>query len=120
MSHPKPFTVASWNIHKGVGADRRRDLARTAAVIDCGLRLPGDETGDCFKFTNSLSAMAEALGVTFRYGVSIDGLAEPVPVLLSYGTTLVKGDQIFFFNDIYGHDRVLTQALQQRSRSRAK
>ena len=44
----------------------------------------------------------------------------PVPVLLSYGTTLVKGDQIFFFNDIYGHDRVLTQALQQRSRSRAK
>ena len=33
MSHPKPFTVASWNIHKGVGADRRRDLARTAAVI---------------------------------------------------------------------------------------
>ncbi len=25
--------VASWNIHKGVGNDRRRDLARTAAVI---------------------------------------------------------------------------------------
>ena len=25
--------VASYNIHKGVGADRRRDLARTAAVI---------------------------------------------------------------------------------------
>jgi endonuclease/exonuclease/phosphatase family metal-dependent hydrolase len=25
--------VASWNIHKGVGTDRRRDLARTAAVI---------------------------------------------------------------------------------------
>jgi endonuclease/exonuclease/phosphatase family metal-dependent hydrolase len=26
-------TVASWNIHKGVGTDRRRDLGRTAAVI---------------------------------------------------------------------------------------
>jgi endonuclease/exonuclease/phosphatase family metal-dependent hydrolase len=25
--------VASWNIHKGVGSDRRRDLGRTAAVI---------------------------------------------------------------------------------------
>ncbi|MCA3538116.1 MAG: EEP domain-containing protein, partial [Rhodobacter sp.] len=25
--------VASYNIHKGVGADRRRDLMRTAAVI---------------------------------------------------------------------------------------
>ncbi|MGB8813228.1 MAG: EEP domain-containing protein, partial [Paracoccaceae bacterium] len=27
------LTVASYNIHKGVGADRRCDLARTAAVI---------------------------------------------------------------------------------------
>ena len=27
------LTVASWNIHKGVGADRRRDLHRTATVI---------------------------------------------------------------------------------------
>lgn len=25
--------VASWNIHKGIGTDRRRDLRRTAAVI---------------------------------------------------------------------------------------
>lgn len=27
------ITVASYNIHKGVGTDRRRDLRRTAAVI---------------------------------------------------------------------------------------
>jgi endonuclease/exonuclease/phosphatase family metal-dependent hydrolase len=27
------LTVSTWNIHKGVGADRRRDLDRTAAVI---------------------------------------------------------------------------------------
>jgi murein L,D-transpeptidase YcbB/YkuD len=59
------------------------------------------------------AAMAQGKSNTLK-------LAEPVPVLLSYGTTLVKGDQIFFFNDIYGHDRVLAQALQQRSRSRAK
>ncbi|MEO6298847.1 MAG: endonuclease/exonuclease/phosphatase family protein [Paracoccaceae bacterium] len=26
-------SIASWNIHKGVGTDRRRDLNRTAAVI---------------------------------------------------------------------------------------
>ena len=38
------------------------------------LRLPGDETGDCFKFTNRLADMAEALGVTFRYNTSIDGI----------------------------------------------
>lgn len=41
-------------------------------------------------------------------------LAEPVPVLIHYGTTLVKGDQIFFFNDLYGHDRLLAAALRQR------
>ena len=27
------LSVATWNIHKGIGADRRRDLDRTAAVI---------------------------------------------------------------------------------------
>lgn len=30
---PPPLRVASWNIHKGVGADRRRDLFRTAEVM---------------------------------------------------------------------------------------
>ncbi len=38
------------------------------------LRLPGDETGDCFKFTNRLAEMAQALGVTFRYDTRIDGI----------------------------------------------
>jgi len=27
------LTLATWNMHKGIGADRRRDLARTTAVI---------------------------------------------------------------------------------------
>ena len=49
-------------------------LAAAKGKIAGGLRLPGDETGDCFKFTQSLSRMAEGLGVTFRYGVGIDGL----------------------------------------------
>lgn len=49
-------------------------LVASKGKIAGGLRLPGDETGDCFKFTQSLSQMAEALGVTFRYGVGIDGL----------------------------------------------
>jgi D-amino-acid dehydrogenase len=37
------------------------------------LRLPGDETGDCFKFTQNLAKMAEALGATFKFGVDIKG-----------------------------------------------
>ena len=39
-----------------------------------GLRLPGDETGDCFKFTQNLAALAAQRGVTFRYGTRIDAL----------------------------------------------
>ena len=39
-----------------------------------GLRLPGDETGDCFKFTNNLAKLAADLGVTFRWGTRIAGL----------------------------------------------
>jgi endonuclease/exonuclease/phosphatase family metal-dependent hydrolase len=33
MPTPQDLSVASYNIHKGIGTDRRRDLSRTAAVI---------------------------------------------------------------------------------------
>ncbi|MTH63200.1 D-amino acid dehydrogenase [Paracoccus shanxieyensis] len=49
-------------------------LAGQADRIVGGLRLPGDETGDCFKFTNRLAEMAEALGVTFRWGETVQAL----------------------------------------------
>ena len=49
-------------------------LAGARDLIAGGLRLPGDETGDCFKFTNRLAEMAQAAGVTFRWGVDIRGL----------------------------------------------
>jgi D-amino-acid dehydrogenase len=38
------------------------------------LRLPNDETGDCFKFSNRLAEMAAALGVQFRWNTRIDAL----------------------------------------------
>jgi D-amino-acid dehydrogenase len=37
-----------------------------------GLRLPGDETGDCFKFTTALADLARALGVRFVTDTRID------------------------------------------------
>lgn len=49
-------------------------LARVREKFVGGLRLPGDETGDCFKFTNALRDLAAARGVEFRYGVGITGL----------------------------------------------
>jgi D-amino-acid dehydrogenase len=38
------------------------------------LRLPNDETGDCFKFSKRLAEMAAALGVQFRWNTRIDAL----------------------------------------------
>ncbi len=49
-------------------------LRRTAHKFVGALRLPKDETGDCFLFTNRLAEMAQALGVRFRFGTTIDGL----------------------------------------------
>ena len=41
-------------------------------------------------------------------------LDRPLPVLITYGTVLVKGGRAYFFDDIYGLDRVLDDALHQR------
>ncbi|HRH87212.1 MAG TPA: D-amino acid dehydrogenase [Rubrivivax sp.] len=49
-------------------------LALTQQKFVGALRLPGDETGDCFKFTNRLAEMAQALGVSFRWGTPIQAL----------------------------------------------
>ncbi|WP_285017553.1 D-amino acid dehydrogenase [Novosphingobium sp. fls2-241-R2A-195] len=51
-------------------------LAASTAPIAGGLRLPNDETGDCFKFTNALAAMAAAKGVEFRNGINVQRLVE--------------------------------------------
>ncbi|WP_378946078.1 D-amino acid dehydrogenase [Mesorhizobium sp. ANAO-SY3R2] len=51
-------------------------LAPVREKIAGGLRLPNDETGDCFKFTNELAKLAEGLGVEFRFGVKLEGLRQ--------------------------------------------
>jgi L,D-transpeptidase YcbB len=40
-------------------------------------------------------------------------------VLIAYGTALVKDGRLHFFDDLYGHDRVLEAALQRRTASLA-
>ena len=49
-------------------------LAHVSKKFVGGLLTPNDETGDCFKFTNALSARAEAMGVQFMYGTTVKGL----------------------------------------------
>jgi D-amino-acid dehydrogenase len=49
-------------------------LARVRDKIAGGLRLPDDETGDCFAFTRALAAMAQTLGVKFLHNASVQAL----------------------------------------------
>lgn len=46
-------------------------LAQVQDKFVGALRLPGDETGDCFKFTQTLAGHARELGVEFRFGTTI-------------------------------------------------
>ena len=46
-------------------------LAHAQHRLSGGLRLPGDETGDCHRFTRELARHAQALGVQFRLGEAV-------------------------------------------------
>jgi D-amino-acid dehydrogenase len=50
-------------------------LARVREKFVGGLRLPGDETGDCHKFTGQLAALAATLGADFHFGTQIKRIA---------------------------------------------
>jgi D-amino-acid dehydrogenase len=60
--------------------DRRDVLAVEPALQNAavpfagGLHLPGDETGDCHKFTRALAGLLQQRGVRFRFGTSVVGI----------------------------------------------
>ena len=49
-------------------------LAHARERLSGGLRLPGDETGDCHLFTRRLAQEAERLGVEFRFNTQVNRL----------------------------------------------
>jgi D-amino-acid dehydrogenase len=50
-------------------------LAHTREKFVGALRLPGDETGDCFLFTSRLAEMATKIGVKFRFSTAIHAIS---------------------------------------------
>ena len=92
-------------------------LARADATIAGGLRLPADETGDCFKFTNQLAQMAEALGVKFRFGTAVDWLlfdgqgAVNGVQLSGPQREVVKADRYVLAMGSYSRDLLLSSGL---------
>jgi D-amino-acid dehydrogenase len=69
-------------------------LAATAHKLTGGLRLPGDETGDCQLFTTRLAALAAEAGVTFRYNTTVDALVVEggKAVGVRHGAKLIHAD----------------------------
>lgn len=49
-------------------------LARVQDKFVGGLRLPGDETGDCFKFTTRIAELAAQHGAKLRFNESVESL----------------------------------------------
>lgn len=49
-------------------------LAKTAHKLAGGLRLPNDETGDCYLYTSRLAEKAKALGVEFKFGCTVESI----------------------------------------------
>ena len=47
-------------------------------------------------------------------------LRETLPVLIAYSTVVVKHGQVYFHDDLYGHDRLLDEALRARSAALAR
>jgi D-amino-acid dehydrogenase len=56
----------------GAGELARAEPAIATAPLVGGLRLPGDETGDCHVFTTRLGHLAQSLGVRFAFGEAVD------------------------------------------------
>lgn len=69
-------------------------LAATSDKFVGGLRLPGDETGDCQMFTRKLADWLAANGVDFRYNTNIEALERDAGRVSGVRTNagLVRGD----------------------------
>jgi murein L,D-transpeptidase YcbB/YkuD len=86
----------------------RRDFSHGCIRVEQPLALARFVLRDQPEWTEARirAAMAAGESVTLR-------LARPVPVLIAYATAVVKDGRIHFFDDLYGHDRLLDAALSQ-------
>ncbi len=65
-------------------------LANVNEKIVGGLRLPGDETGDCFKFTNALADECKKMGVKFEMKTDILNINTSGDEIVSVSTSRGK------------------------------
>jgi D-amino-acid dehydrogenase len=86
-------------------------LAMVKEKLAGGLRLPGDETGDCHLFTTSLAEEAKKLGVVFKFDQSIKRLVSANNKITSVETEteMITGNQ--FLVALGSYSRRMMQEL---------
>ncbi|MBO4123063.1 L,D-transpeptidase family protein [Cupriavidus gilardii] len=93
----------------------RRDLSHGCIRVEDPVALAKFVLKDMPEWTEE--RIRQAMGAGKASTVS---LANPLPVTLAYGTAVARADgRVYFLADIYGQDKVLGQALQQRAARRA-
>jgi murein L,D-transpeptidase YcbB/YkuD len=88
----------------------RRDFSHGCIRIEAPAALAKFVLADEPEWTEEriAQAMRKGKSATIR-------LKEPVPVIIGYSTATVREGRVYFFPDIYGHDKILDNALRQRS-----
>lgn len=93
----------------------RRDLSHGCIRVEDPVALAKFVLKDMPEWTEE--RIRQAMGAGKASTVS---LINPLPVTLAYGTAIARADgRVYFLADIYGQDKVLGQALQQRAARRA-
>lgn len=88
----------------------RRDFSHGCIRVEAPVALARFVLQDEPAWTEERIRHAMAQGVS-----STIALKQPVPVLIAYMTAIAKDGRVFFFPDLYGHDRVLDRALRERT-----
>jgi L,D-transpeptidase YcbB len=88
----------------------RRDLSHGCIRVEDPVGLARFMLHDAPDWTEDRirEAMASGVSRTLR-------LNDPLPVRVAYSTVIAKGQEVFFYPDLYGHDRLLDDALRARS-----
>ncbi|MGB9493250.1 MAG: L,D-transpeptidase family protein [Azonexus sp.] len=91
----------------------RRDFSHGCIRVEAPVELAKFILADEPEWTEEriVQAMTKGKSTTLR-------LPEPFPVVIAYSTAAVRNGKVHFFPDIYGHDKVLDEALRQHSRGR--
>lgn len=96
-------------------ARQRRDFSHGCVRVEAPVALARFVLQDDPRWTPERIAQAMASGIS-----STVRLAEPLPVLIAYSTVVVKQGLVHFYDDLYGHDRLLDAALRKRSAALAR